>query len=125
MTRCFTPMIALAAALSFTGCGSSSPAEPTTHTLPSTVMIMSTGVTPAEVTVAVGDRVNFMNHDSVTHSVAGGADPTRPDCPEINAVGVLAPGDIRPTAPFTTAKTCQYHNPRMQSALFTGRIVVR
>ena len=95
------------------------------HTLPSTVMIMATGVTPTELTIAVGDRVTFMNHDTVPHGVAGGSDPAKPDCPEINAVGLLAPGEIRMTGQFTAARTCDYHDPRVQSALFNGRIVIR
>jgi plastocyanin len=89
------------------------------------VMIMPTGVTPPELTIAVGERVTFMNHDTVAHGVAGGADPTKPDCAEINAVGVLVPGEIRSTAQFTAAKTCEYHDFRVQSSLFNGRIVIR
>lgn len=118
--------LAIAAFLTLS-CGSGSPATPTNtaHTLPSTVMIMATGVTPNDVTIAVGERVTFMNHDTVSHSVAGGSEPAKPDCPEINAVGVLAPGEIRQTAPFLTAKACEYHNPRVQSALFNGRITIR
>jgi plastocyanin len=88
-------------------------------------MIMETGPSPNDLTIAVGDTVTFMNHDSVPHGVAGGSDPARPDCPEINAVGVLLPGEIRSTMPFTTAKTCEYHDPRVTSATFNGRIVIR
>jgi plastocyanin len=110
-------------------CGSSTPASPTSnpgaHTLPSTVMIMDTGPTPKELTIGVGATVTFMNHDAVPHGVAGGAEPARPDCPEINAVGVLMPGEIRSTSPFTTAKTCEYHDSRVSSSLFSGRIVIR
>lgn len=87
-------------------------------------MIMSTGVTPAEIIIPVGERVTFMNHDTVPHAVAGGSEPAKPDCPEIDAVGVLAPGELRATAPFVAARTCEY-NPRSPSALFKGRIVIR
>jgi hypothetical protein len=66
-----------------------------------------------------------MNHDRTTYTVAGGSEPSRPDCPEINVVGVLVPGDTRNTEPFTTAKTCEFHVAREQSALLTGRIVIR
>lgn len=109
-------------------CGSSTPASPSpgdSHTLVSTVMLESSGLNPREITIAVGERVSFMNHDTVAHTVAGGSGPAQPDCPEINAVGVLAPFEIRPTAVFPAAKTCDYHVPRGGAVLFSGRIVVR
>jgi plastocyanin len=112
-------------------CGSSTPASPSpsssapAHAVPFTVMIMETGPSPKDLTIAVGDTVAFMNHDAVPHAVAGGSEPARPDCSEINAVGVLMPGEIRSTSPFTAAKTCEYHDPRVRSATFNGRIVIR
>jgi hypothetical protein len=42
-----------------------------------------------------------------------------------NAVGLLGPGEIRSTAPFPAAKTCDYHVPRGQAVLFGGRIIIR
>jgi plastocyanin len=112
-------------------CGSVTPvspggaAPPPTHTVPLTVMIMETGPTPRDITVVVGATVTFMNHDTVPHGVAGGASPAQPGCPEIDAVGVLEPGDIRSTLPFTSVRSCEYHDPRGGSDTFTGRIVVR
>ena len=108
-------------------CGSSTPTSPSDgpHTLVSTVMLESSGLNPREITIAVGERVSFMNHDTVAHTVAGGSGPAQPDCPEINAVGVLAPFEIRPTAVFSAARTCDYHVPRGGAVLFSGRIVVR
>lgn len=57
-----------------------------------TVTISSTGVTPAEVTLVVGGRVTFVNNDVVSHDIAGGPDPARPDCLEIKEAGFLVPG---------------------------------
>jgi plastocyanin len=118
----------VAALLPVVSCGSSPtspPAGDPPHTLVSTVMLESSGLNPREITIAVGERVSFMNHDTVNHTVAGGSGPAQPDCPEINAVGVLAPAEIRPTAVFSTVKTCDYHVPRGGAVLFSGRIVVR
>jgi plastocyanin len=118
----------VAASLAVVSCGSSTPTSPSPdgpHTLVSTVMLESSGLNPREITIAVGERVSFMNHDTVAHTVAGGSGPAQPDCPEINAVGVLAPSEIRPTAVFSAAKTCDYHVPRGGAVLFSGRIVVR
>ena len=66
-----------------------------------------------------------MNHDRTTYTIAGGRQPSGPDCPEINVVGVLASGDTRNTELFTTAKTCDVHVSRDQAALLTGRIIIR
>jgi plastocyanin len=89
------------------------------------VTITSSGVAPREITIAVGGRVTFVNNDSIPHDVAGGPEPARPDCPEIDAVGFLTPGQSRQTAPLLVARTCDYHDHGFHSALFTGRIVIR
>jgi plastocyanin len=118
---------AAAAAVIVASCSSSTPTSATEapHSLPATVMIMASGPDPKEMTIAAGERVTFMNHDNVPHAVAGGADPARRGCAEIDAVGVLTPGESRDTAVFAAAGTCDYHDPRAPSAAFTGRIVIR
>ena len=88
-------------------------------------MIEATGPNPREMTIGVGEFVSFMNHERVPYTVAGGSAPSQTGCPEIDAVGLLRPDDIRWTAPFSTAKTCDYHIPNGQTVLFSGRIVVR
>jgi plastocyanin len=110
-------------------CGSASgPAGPTPDTgtpgVP-TVTISSSGVSPREISVRTGDRVTFINNDSIPHDVAGGPDPATPDCREIDAVGFLTPGQSRQTSPLPTARTCEYHDHGFHSALFNGRIVIR
>jgi hypothetical protein len=88
-------------------------------------MLESTGPNPREITIAVGESVSFMNHEHTPYTVAAGAGPAQPACAEINMVGVLPPGEIRSTAPFSAAKTCDYHIPSGQAVLFSGRIIVR
>jgi plastocyanin len=108
--------------------GSGSPAAPTAPSAPAppaTVTITASGVSPREVTIAVGGRVTFVNNDAIPHDVAGGPDPANPDCREIDAVGFLTPGQTRQTAPLPTARTCEYHDHGFHSALFNGRIVIR
>lgn len=91
-----------------------------------TVMIEATGVNPKEMEVAVGSRVAFMNHDNAFHEMSSDPHPSHGDCPEMAAVGALAPGGIGQTGVFARAATCTYHdhgqptNPALQ-----GRIVVR
>ena len=88
-------------------------------------MVESSGLNPVQITIAVGETVSFMNHDTVSYAVTAGAGPAQSGCAEISLVGLLAPLEIRATATFATAKTCDYHIPRGAAATLTGRIVVR
>jgi plastocyanin len=110
-------------------CGSQTPTSPAgsgeVHTVIATVMLEATGPNPREITIGVGETVSFMNHEHVPYTVTGGASPSQSSCPEITDVGVLRPGDIRSTAPFAIAKTCDYHVPNGQAVLFSGRIIIR
>jgi plastocyanin len=90
-----------------------------------TVTILPTGVSPREITVNVGDRVTFINNDVQPHDTAGGPDPSTPDCPQIDAVGFLLPGQSRQTAPLTVARFCDYHDHSNHAPIFNGRIIIR
>jgi plastocyanin len=128
-TSASTGIGAIAAALiaaTAASCGSRTPTSPAGGgDVIATVMLESTGPNPREIAIRVGETVSFMNHEGVPYTIAGGAGPSQSACPEINAVGLLAPGEIRSTAPFSTAKTCDYHIPSDRAVLFSGRIVVR
>lgn len=54
-----------------------------------TITITAAGMSPLELTVAIGQRVTFVNNDSRAHDVMGGKDPATPDCPEITAGRLL------------------------------------
>jgi plastocyanin len=83
-------------------------------------------MTPLELTIAVGQRVTFVNDDTRAHDVVGGPDPSRPDCPEITQAGFLTPGQRRDTGVFAAARTCEYHDHTMMGvAAFQGRIIIR
>jgi hypothetical protein len=73
----------------------------------------------------VGGTVTFANNDSINHDVAGGPDPEHRDCPEIDAVGFLTPGQSRQTQPFSRARTCEFHDHGFHSPLFNGRIIIQ
>ncbi|HYE88016.1 MAG TPA: hypothetical protein VEA16_16750 [Vicinamibacterales bacterium] len=125
----------LAVSLSFAACsGDASSAAPTSPTAtipaaaagPPTVVITGTGMSPLEITIAVGQRVTFVNNDIRAHDVVGGADPSRPECPEILQAGFLSPGQRGDTGVFTNARTCEYHDHTMMGvAAFQGRIIIR
>jgi hypothetical protein len=78
------------------------------------------------VTINVGQRVAFMNHDRAFHEMSSDPHPVHTDCPEINQVGALGPGASRPTGAFTRARTCTYHDHGNETdTRFHGSIVVR
>lgn len=92
---------------------------------PNTVTIRSTGMSPITLTIAVGSRVSFVNGDSRPHDIAGGPDPTHPECPELDAVGFILSGQTRQSAVFTSPRTCRYHDHTYVGvAAFTGSIVI-
>jgi len=83
-------------------------------------------MTPLEITIAVGQRVTFVNNDQRAHDVVGGVDPAHPDCPEIIQAGFLTPGQSRDTGIFTFARTCEYHDhTALGVPAFQGRIIIR
>ena len=119
------------AALAANSCSAAAPTSPTTSTIagPQTfarfMMIEEGHAVPAELTIAVGERVTFMNHDRATYTIVSRRAPSVGDCPEIDVVGMLSTGETRDTDAFTTAKTCEFRVSENQSALLTGRIIIR
>jgi plastocyanin len=76
-----------------------------------TVTISATGaVSPNSVTIAVGGRVTFVNQHNQFHEMASDPHPDHTDCPPMNSVGPLGPGQSRQTGAFNTARTCGYHD---------------
>jgi hypothetical protein len=67
-------------------------------------------VTPKDVVVPLGARVRFVNSDTQPHSMGSDPHPDHTDCPEINQVGFLAPGQSRETGNFVQTRTCGYHD---------------
>ena len=75
-----------------------------------TFNIVSGVVSPKQVEINVGQRVAFVNNDSSAHEIASNPHPVHTDCPPINEVGGLAPGNARLTGAFTIARTCGFHD---------------
>jgi len=91
-----------------------------------TITIGASGVSPKETTVGVGERVTFANQDAVPHEMASDPHPTHGNCPAINQVSALAPGQSRQTGTFTAPGECGFHdhgNPSDTS--LQGTIVIR
>ena len=116
---------ALLLVVSGCGGGSSSPSSPS----PSepTVTITSSGVNPTTITISQGARVLFVNNDTKSHLVASDPHPEHTDCPEINQVGLLQPGQSRETGNMNTIRSCGFHDhddPPPGGNKWTGKIVI-
>jgi plastocyanin len=75
------------------------------------ISISSTGiVSPKELAVSAGARVLFVNNHSRAHHMASDPHPDHLDCPELNQVGLLNPGQSRETGNLLTVRTCGFHD---------------
>lgn len=98
------------------GGGGGAPTSPTPTTggtpAPATTTITIAGGTlsPAGVTIAQGGRVTVINNDSRTHEPSSDPHPNHTDCPEINQIGTLAPGQTGMTAVMNGARRCGLHD---------------
>lgn len=112
---------AMIVAATAVACGgsSSTPTTPTTTTPPTTTPPASTAtitigadgrVTPSSVTIARGGRVEFVNSHNRNHEMNSDPHPEHSDCPDINQVGFLQPGQRKQTGNLNTARTCGFHD---------------
>lgn len=111
-----------------TACGSGGGRSTTGPSAPSEpiVNVTARGFEPPGVTVAVGGRVRFQNFDDRPHSIASNPIETHTDCPPINEVGLLSPGQVKTTGAFPEARTCGYHDELSEGrTLLTGTITIR
>ena len=84
------------------------------------------GVSPQRITVSPGTRVTFVNNDSRQHEMNSDPHPTHGDCPPIDDVGFLAPGQSKQTGNLNTVRTCGYHDHNQpDTANLKGQIVIQ
>jgi plastocyanin len=90
------------------------------------VRITQTGVTPKTIEISLGGRVLFINDDTRDHTIGSDPHPDHTDCPPINQVGLLQPGQQRETLNFVTARTCGYHDHELPTVTtLQGTIVTK
>jgi len=83
----------------------------TAGTSGATITISGGRVSPAGVTVAVGQTVTFVNSDGRTHEMASNPHPQHGSCPSIEAgIGTIAAGQTKVTHAFANAGTCGFHD---------------
>jgi plastocyanin len=131
MTRTHLSLIGLTAlVVAAAACGSnSSPTSPSTGSPgPSgaTITILASGaVSPTQVDITAGQSVTFINQDSRSHEIASDPHPDHNDCPPINALGVISPGQTRNTNALPTVRTCGFHDHQdPTNTSLQGRIVI-
>jgi plastocyanin len=93
-----------------------------------TVTITSAGATPNQLTVSPGTRVRFVNNDTRAHNMTSDPHPDHNDCPELNTVGLLQPGQSRESGNLVIVRTCGFHDhddPPPGGDRWTGRITIR
>jgi plastocyanin len=66
--------------------------------------------TPRTLTVEPGARVLFVNNDTRRHDMTSDDHPDHLECPAINQVGVLNPGQSRETGNLVVVRTCGFHD---------------
>jgi plastocyanin len=118
-------------AFAMIGCGgdgdnAGGPTSPSTNPGSVTITITSNGVSPKNVTVAPGAQVTFLNSDARSHEIMSDPHPAHSDCPQINQVGTIGPGNSRQTGNLTTARTCSFHDHNQPSnSAFEGSIRIQ
>ena len=115
---------AAGAAIALAGCNNDAPSAPSPGDNP-VVTITATGVTPTEVRVPRFGRVTFVNNDTRAHEINSDPIDTHTDCPAVDGVGLLNPGQSGDTGSFSVSRVCGFHDhTRETDPAFKGRIVV-
>ena len=86
------------------------PATPPPGPTVATVTITNGGVSPSNVMISLGSRVRFVNQGNTLHQMSSDPHPTHGNCPPLNQVPTLNPGQSGQTGAFTTLGTCGYHD---------------
>ena len=60
--------------------------------------------------MAAGTRVTFVNNDRVPHEMDSDPHPEHTDCPAINDVDFIQPGQSKLTGNLNVVRTCGYHD---------------
>jgi hypothetical protein len=91
-----------------------------------TFVIQNNQVCPQALTVTRGSQVTILNSDSRVHDMDSDPHPEHTDCPELNQIGFLNPGQSRQSGNLNTARRCGFHdhgNP--DNAALKGTITIQ
>jgi plastocyanin len=134
-TRISVRSLAVTLAVLAAGCTGSSgstapvtaPAAPPTGVQGTTITIAAGGVaTPKNLLVKVGAQVTFVNNDTMNHLMFSDPHPEHTDCPELNQVGFLAPGQSLQSGNLNIVRTCGFHDHNLPAvASLQGSITIQ
>lgn len=105
--------------------GSSPSASSSGGAVGATVTLTSSGVSNAAPRIPSGTRVRFTNNDSRAHQVFTTPHGTHTDCPALNEVGMLQPGQSADSGALNDRRGCGFHdhlNP--DDERFRGQVIV-
>ena len=93
-------------------CGSwgNSPTAPEPTPSGPTITITSTGLSSRTIDIPVGGRLTIINRDAIAHDMGSDPHPGHEDCPELNQIGMLTPGQSRTSGNLVEARTCGMHD---------------
>ena len=76
--------------------------------------------------MAAGTRVTFVNSDRIPHEMDSDPHPDHTDCPAINDVDFIQPGQTKLTGNLNVRRTCGYHDHNEDTNRnLQGTIVIR
>ena len=76
-----------------------------------TITLTAAGsLSPVTVTVAVGQSVSFVNASTRPFQIDSNPHPEHGDCPAINAVNFIQPGQTKLTNAFSKTAVCGFHD---------------
>jgi hypothetical protein len=96
-----------------TACGwGSSPTAPDPAPAPTgpTITITSAGASPRAIEIPVGGRLTIVNNDAVVHDMGSDPHPSHEDCPELNQIGEVRPGQRGISGNLVEAGVCGMHD---------------
>jgi hypothetical protein len=77
---------------------------------PATLVIQNNTICPSALTVSRGTQLTILNSDSRTHEMNSDPHPEHTDCPELNSIGFLNPGQSRQSGNLNIARKCGLHD---------------
>lgn len=108
---------AVAVALSCGGSSSSATTSPSgpcpsgPGPSPNTLFITNNRICPTQtLTVTRGTQITILNSDSRVHEMDSDPHPEHTDCPELNQIGFLNPGQSRQSGNLNIARKCGFHD---------------
>lgn len=96
--------------------GEGNPAGPTpgsggsSGAVEATVTLFANSVSDNQPRINVGGRVRFTNNDSRVHTILSTPHGTHSDCPALNDVGILQPGQSRESGVLNVRGGCGFHD---------------